>query len=432
MKQGQRLVAVIEKPAAGGRMIARHEGAVILVSGVIPGETVEVEVERVQRGTAWGRPVRVLEASPDRQAPPVDAACGGNVFAHVAYPRQLTLKRDIVRDAFTRIGRLALPDDITTHPSPSDGYRMRARLHARRGRLGFFREGTHELCSAGSAGQLLPDTVAAVGRLEAAIASVPAANVTEVEVTESLDGGRRAAHLELGPGGTAARIAGLPAVDGWHGISWSPAGGEGALALHGEPVIADEVACVHEGREATVTLRRHAKAFFQANRFLLPSLVSTVAARVGAGPVIDLYAGVGLFGVALAALGWREVVAVEGDPWSAADLEENARPWFDAGLAVAHQSVEDFLSDRGVAAAGTTAIVDPPRTGLSRDALAGLLHLAPARVVYVSCDIATLARDARLLVEAGYSLGPVEIFDLFPNTAHVETVVTFERVGTAD
>ena len=424
MKQGQRLTLAIERPVAGGRMIARHDGAVVLVSGAIPGERVEAEIEKVQRGTAWARTLHVLEPSADRRDPDVDVACGGNIFAHITYERQLLLKRDIVRDGFTRIGRMALPDDVPVRPSVVEGYRMRARLHVRHGRIGFFREGTHDLCGLANAGQLLPETVAVIERLEAALTTVPQALVSEVELAENVEGTARVCHLELAPDGNPAGLPALAPIEGLSGLSWSPAGAEGSLALQGDPTVQDVIQCEAAGRRARVTLRRHARAFFQANRFLVAPLVNAVAERVGEGPVLDLYSGVGLFAVALAGLGWPAVMAVEGDPWSAQDLAANAARG-GAALSVFHQSVEAFLQDREPAAEDTSVIVDPPRTGLSRDALAGLLALRASRLVYVSCDVATLARDARWIVEAGYRLGPVEIFDMFPNTAHVETVATF-------
>jgi len=132
-----------------------------------------------------------------------------------------------------------------------------------------------------------------------------------------------------------------------------------------------------------------------------------------------------LFGLALAAAGADRVTLVEGDPVSGADLQNNAEPFQDR-VRVERTSVEEFLARRRSAPA-ETVIVDPPRTGLSRDAVAGILALKPARLVYVSCDVATLARDTRALLDSGYELGPVTALDLFPNTAHVETVTVFTR-----
>jgi len=150
-----------------------------------------------------------------------------------------------------------------------------------------------------------------------------------------------------------------------------------------------------------------------------------VSSLVPEGAVVDLYAGVGLFGLSLAAAGKADVTLVEGDPISGDDLEENARPY--AGhTRIERSSVEDFLL-RGKPPGDATFIVDPPRTGLSKEAVGSIVSLRPARIVYVSCDVATLARDARVLVDADYSLGEISAVDLFPNTAHVETVAVFQR-----
>jgi 23S rRNA (uracil1939-C5)-methyltransferase len=122
------------------------------------------------------------------------------------------------------------------------------------------------------------------------------------------------------------------------------------------------------------------------------------------------------------------VTAVEGDRHAAADLAANIQSAAASAVAV-HQSVEQFVAPARPAAnvSSGTVIVDPPRTGMSREALDGLLRLRAARVTYVSCDVATLARDARRIVDAGYVIDSVDGFDLFPNTPHVETVVGFTR-----
>jgi 23S rRNA (uracil1939-C5)-methyltransferase len=116
---------------------------------------------------------------------------------------------------------------------------------------------------------------------------------------------------------------------------------------------------------------------------------------------------------------------VEGDPVSGRDLEDNARPFL-ARTRVERSSVEDFLR-RSTAAPGVTFIVDPPRTGMSREAVRCILRAKPARLLYVSCDVATLARDVRALVDHGYGLEQLSAFDLFPNTAHVESVCLLRR-----
>ena len=152
----------IEKPAAGGRMIARHDGQILLVSGAIPGERVSVRVERVEKRLAFASTIEVIEASADRR-PASDPLCGGCVYSHIAYSRQVTLKAGIIADAFTRIGRIPVEQQqLAVTPSPETGYRLRARLHVRRNAAGFYREGTHELCDAGSTNQLSQGAMDAV------------------------------------------------------------------------------------------------------------------------------------------------------------------------------------------------------------------------------------------------------------------------------
>src|SRR5512138_2530976 len=157
----------VEKPAAGGRMLARHNGQVVLVWGAIPGEQVRARIERSGKGVLFAETVEVLAPSPHRRPAVPDWRCGGNVLAHIAYDRQLQIKSEIIRDAFARIGRLPLASPPGVVASPEQGYRMRARLHVRGSRIGFMREGSHEICAVGPTGQLLPATVASIVDMEA-------------------------------------------------------------------------------------------------------------------------------------------------------------------------------------------------------------------------------------------------------------------------
>jgi 23S rRNA (uracil1939-C5)-methyltransferase len=417
MTPGDTLTLSIEKPAAGGRMIARHAGAVVLVSSAIPGEVVEARVERVQRGTVWAATVRVVESSADR-AGSDDGSCGGCVYAHIRYARQLVLKRDIIVDACARLGRLSVElPDVT--PSAPSGYRMRARLHLREGRVGFFREGTHDVCAAGPTGQLLPETTEAIERLAARLPRASIA-VAEIELAENREATERAIHLELPAGADPSRLGPVVQAAGLTGVSCA-SGGARTLELWGSPRVTDTLKA-----GASFALTRHARAFFQGNRHLIEPLMQHVVERVGRGPVVDLYAGVGLFSVAIAASGGGPVVAVEGDRVAADDLKRNAGP-YRASVECRHQSVEEYLQRAAGPGRAGCVVVDPPRTGLSRQSLAGALAYRADRLVYVSCDVATLARDARAIVDAGYGIEDVRAFDLFPNTAHAETVMCFER-----
>ena len=422
MTPGDRLSLTIEKPAAGGWMIARSGGHVILVSGAIPGERATIEIDRVGKGVGYGRAVLVEEPSADRRQPFVDPACGGCLYAHIDYPRQLAIKSQVVADGLARIGHVDWPSAIAVAASPAEGYRMRSRLHIRGSKIGFFREGTHELCAARATRQLLPETCDVLDQLEQRLQSQPDIG-GELEVSENVTASERVLHLDGGRPVAASRWGDLTAGLNVTGVSLTAQSERGAHAMvvAGDPHVTDVIAL--GGHD--VRLRRHVQAFFQGNRFLLGGLVSHVLSYIDTGSdVVDLYAGAGLFAVPAAIVRGARVTAVEGDRFAAADLSSNAQG-AGGGVKTIHQSVEAFTAHRHTGP--SVLIVDPPRTGMSREALAGAIRLKARQVVYVSCDVATLARDARRFVDAGYEIEAIAAFDLFPNTPHVETVVVFQR-----
>ena len=418
---GQLLTLAIEKPVAGGHMLARVEGQIVLVSGAIPGEQVTARVERVGRGVAYAATVAVEEPSPDRQQPEGDPRCGGCLYAHVTYPRQLALKAEVIADAFARIGRITLPNAPAVAPSSSQGYRMRARLHVRGSSApSFFREGSHAPCDARQTRQLLPSTFDALQRLLRVIGPLPETAVCEMEVSENVDVSERVVHLE----GRLPRRPALEAgVSGLSGVTARTGPDRPIELISGSPFVTDALPIL--GHQ--VPLRRHVLSFFQGNRYLLSPLVEYVGLQIEPGStMIDLYAGVGLFSLSAAIARDARVIAVEGDRVAATDLDYNARQ---AGQAIetVHQPVEVFTARPH--AAPDTLIVDPPRTGMSKEAMEGAIALRAGRIIYVSCDVATLARDSRRLLDAGYVLQRVEAFDLFPNTPHVEAVGSFAEMS---
>ena len=154
-------------------------------------------------------------------------------------------------------------------------------------------------------------------------------------------------------------------------------------------------------RAHAVTLRRHVLTFFQGNRYLINDLVAHVVGLLDEGStVVDLYAGAGLFAVSAALARGARVTAVEGDRLGALDLEANAVS-ANSGVVAVHQPVENFT--RTAQPRPDTLILDPPRTGVSREALDGIAGLGARTIIYVSCDVATLARDSRRLIDAGTS-----------------------------
>jgi len=435
VQPGSELIVEIEKPATGGRMLARHEGQVMLVRGTIPGERVRVCIERVRPGVLFAETLEVLTPSVDRRETGVDWRCGGNVFAHIGYERQTKLKAEIIRETFGRIGHVWLSTLPVVMISPERGYRMRARLHARDRRLGFLREGTHQLCDARTTSQFLPGTLSWISESEKIMAQGNLGGLVGVEVAENVNGDQRVCHLHLAEGIDATPFSRLADGGLLTGLSAERADREGVEQLMGVPHVSDVLTTQGVGVELTVQLRHDVRAFFQGNRFLLEPLVRHVVGLVQPGPVLDLYAGVGLFGLALAASGRDVVTLVEGDPVSGDDLASNAAP-FGARVRVDKRSVERYLLEADVSASGdtpgttpavhaSTVIVDPPRTGMSKAALQRLVRARPVHIVYVSCDIATLSRDTRTLLDSGYALDGVTGVDLFPNTAQVETVTSF-------
>lgn len=403
-------------------MIARHDGEVVLVAGAIPGERVRAAITRGEKRVAFAETIDVLERSADRREAGGDPACGGCLYAFIEYARQLQLKAEIIRDAFTRIGRIPIEQTIEVAGSPERAYRMRARFHVRDGKPGFYREGTHDVCDPRATGQVSDESIESV---EAAVASLAAQGipVASVELAENIDGDQRALHIDLR--GADVSTDALERVVAAAGLTGCTARGT-STRFHsaGDPIVSDPLAVLTQGRASDGVLRRHPEAFFQANRFLIDALVAAVLDAVSGRSVVDLYAGVGLFAVAVAATTDESITAVEGDSVSSRDLFRNASPY--SRLKVIRSSVEAFLS-RGGREAADTVIVDPPRTGMSRETCDAIPTAGAARVVYVSCDPPTMARDARRLLDAGYRLEGVRGFDLFPNTPLVETMGVFAR-----
>jgi 23S rRNA (uracil1939-C5)-methyltransferase len=301
---------------------------------------------------------------------------------------------------------------------------MRARLHVRNGRIGFYREGTHDLCDPAATGQLLPDTLDVLEAVGRALYRERINGVLSLEIAENMPGDERAIHLEIAAPADLSRVPDHVG-SGLTGLTYSGPFARVSAVVAGSPTVTDRVLVVTGDGERSMTLQRDVRAFFQGNRYLLPTLVSRVVSLVEPGPVVDLYAGVGLFGVALAACGRGAIAAIEGDRVSAQDLKANATPYGPAIEAV-HEAVETYLGRHGPVP-DATFVVDPPRTGMSREAVTAIVGCRPRAIVYVSCDPATLARDVRRLLDAGYALDHIEAFDLFPNTAHVEAVVRLRR-----
>jgi 23S rRNA (uracil1939-C5)-methyltransferase len=268
----------VEKPTAGGRMLARHNGQVVLVWGAIPGERVRARVERTGKGVLFAETIEVVAASADRRDAVADWRCGGNVLAHVAYERQLQLKSEIIRDAFTRIGRLPLDAAPSVTGSPEQGYRMRARLHVRGGRIGFVREGSHDVCAVDQTGQVLPRWSRGSPRRRRAYAPTgwPVSPRSRSRRTFPRMNVLCTSNWSPEQIRNASQYSQTEDVTG---VSAQVLDRHGVVTLSGTPMVSDSIGAVR--------LRRDVRAFFQGNRFLLETLVQRVSAHVPDEPVVD-------------------------------------------------------------------------------------------------------------------------------------------------
>lgn len=388
---------------AGGTAIARDEGRVVFVAGALPGERVRVGLTRVRRDHAHGRVLEVLGASPDRTAPPcprVAGGCGGCDWQHVGPAAQPSLKAAVVVDALRRLGGLADPLVTAGPPLPAHGYRTTVRAAVVGGRAGFRRAGTHDVVVAGRCLVAHPLVAEVLEEGEFADAA-------EVTVRAGAATGERLVVVD-------------PVADGVRVPDDVVVVGRDELRRGRRAWIHEEVA----GRRWRIS----ATSFFQGRPDGAGALVEAVLAAAsplpeGAATVVDAYSGVGLLAGALATpraeggSGRRRVVAVERGRSAVADARHNLA---DLDVEVVRAPVE-----RARLPVADLVVADPARSGLGAEGVRALARCAAPRIVLVSCDPASLGRDAALLAEAGYRHDGTVLVDLFPQTHHLEAVSTF-------
>jgi tRNA/tmRNA/rRNA uracil-C5-methylase (TrmA/RlmC/RlmD family) len=386
--------------APGGHCVARHEGRVVFVRHALPGERV-VALVTEDRGGGFCRAdaVRVLAASADRVEPPCPHAgpgrCGGCDWQHASAGAQRALKAAVVREQLARLAGLPdVPVTVEALPGGLLGWRTRVRYAIDpAGRTALRRHRSHELEPVGHC-PLGTDAVSA------ATADRDWPPGAEIEV--------------VGSGPTVVLAA--PSGDDPR----APAGGS---VLAGPPRVREHAA----GRDWELA----ATGFWQVHPAAADALSACVLDYLAPAPgetALDLYAGAGLFaGVLAVAVGPSgHVLALEADPQAAADARANLAA-ADGGAAVEVRTgrVSAGLLG-GVGIVPDVAVLDPPRAGAGPDVLTALLALRPRAVAYVSCDPASLARDLRAAVDAGWRLARLRAFDCFPMTQHVETVALLE------
>jgi 23S rRNA (uracil1939-C5)-methyltransferase len=417
-----------QKLVYGGEALGHAEGRTVLVPRVLPGERLEVETVRAAKGVVHARPVRILEAAPERVSPPCRyfGQCGGCHYQHLDIEHQVRWKSEIVRETLRRIGKIIWDRDITAHQASPWNYRNQAQLKVAANEsgevaLGFFEGESHQLVPIDECLILSPRLNQVLGQLRRPQWVGCFRGCREVELqTDDQDQRVRVTLHGTPEAGDLAQLAGdlLKQVDGVVAVAFH----EGRnTQVFGQP---DFIYRVGEFK-----YQLSAGAFFQSSRYLLPELVNSVTETAPGDLALDLYAGVGLFTLPLARR-FRQVISVESHSAAARDLKTNAASHgFDHVRAVG-QPTSDFLR-RFAQTQPDLVVLDPPRCGAGQSTLKYLIDLQPRRVHYVACHPPTWARDLAYLLSRNYRLEEVEMFDCFPQTYHIECLARLVRQDQA-
>jgi tRNA/tmRNA/rRNA uracil-C5-methylase (TrmA/RlmC/RlmD family) len=392
LKTGDLLQVTIEKVAHGGHFIARHDGAVIFVRHAIPGENCTIQI--TSTGSSFNRAdvVSVETASEFRVDAPCNFAhrngCGGCDFQHISVAHQRSLKSDVITEQFARIAKIDLRIEVE---EVDESIRWRTRAIAttdRNGKLGFYKSRSHSIAP-----------------VKDCIICVEAMNFGEV-AGRDLKGDVR---VEISASNSGERS-----------IALAPTRGEEKARLTEGPAI------LHENVLGK-TLEVSQESFWQSHKRapeILTQVVLDFATLKTGDHVLDLYGGVGLFSAAIVDVvgSTGHVDLIEGSKVATADAARNFYSY--SNIKIATGDVVKLLPR---ITAADVVVLDPPRDGAGKEAVAHIARLAPRAIVYVACDPAALARDTAYLADHSYSLVKVRAFDLFPMTHHIECVALYER-----
>ena len=382
-----------EKLVAGGDALAHlADGRVVFVQGALPGETVVVDVHTSKRDFARGVATSILEPSPSRVVAPcprLAAGCGGCSWQHAQPDAQLQWKTEIVTEALQRIAKVPNPDVRAGGAVEPWYYRTTLRLAvADDGTVGLRAAASHRVVA-------IDDCLVAHPALVELLAGLRVRGAEEISLRVSVATGEITALADA----AGAQALGLPAD----------------VRVGADAVVHEDV--------AGVRLQVSAASFFQSGPHAAGLLVAHVREACGdllarGGPLLDAYGGVGLFSATLALPAGMTAIVVESSESACRDAAIN----LGASAEVACSRVEDWIPQPV-----RLVIADPARAGLGRDGVAVLAATDAERIVLVSCDAASLARDTQLLAEAGYQHAESTVLDLFPHTPHVEVVTRFDR-----
>lgn len=419
----------IEKMIYGGDGLARSPaGKTVFVPFVLPGEEVTVEITEEKTGFIRANLKELLQTSEKRIAPlcPYFGNCGGCHYQHSNYEYQLEVKAAILRETFQRTGKFTWDNEILIHSSEPWNYRNRTRMKVSTQAdfvLGYYRAASNELLAVESCPISSPLINRAIQRIwELGREHRVPDGITEIEFFA--DHEDLALLLEIyavrPTSGVQQFFLDLrERVPELRGLSLFSLAGTNAS---GSPQLAETVG---EGllnyRAGEWTFRVSAGSFFQTNRFLVDDLVRTVVKDVSGRMALDLYSGVGLFANHLSKR-FHQVFAVESNQAALDDLKANAQKNVNLAAATTEQFLQKSLNLNP-----DLVVADPPRAGIGERATKLLAALRVPRIIYLSCDPTTLARDLRLLLDFGYRIEEVHLIDLFPQTFHIESLVRLAR-----
>ncbi len=399
-------------------------GKTVFVPFVLEGEQVHAAIVEEKRGFARARLESVVQPSPLRSQPACCyfQHCGGCHYQHTGYENQLAIKAEILRETLRRTAKVELPCELQVHASPPWNYRNRTRLKVQTVSafaLGYYKFRSHELQPIERCPISSPLINQAIAALWSKGAGTLPESLREIELFANANDDALLLELYLAYGTSATQaqdacdsMAGL--VPQLRGVTAFEQARAGQLSDPNRLAGAADNSLQYE--TGSLKYRVSAGSFFQANRFLLNDLISAVTGNASGKLALDLYAGVGLFSSALAP-SFAQVTAVEASQTAHSDLRHNAPPEVKAVRATTDQ----FLA-RASGLNPDLVVADPPRGGLGENVVRSLSRLGAKRITYVSCDSSTLARDLRMLASLGYRIVGAHLFDLFPQTFHIESV----------
>ena len=439
---------VVTDYTAEGQGIAHIEGCAVFIPNAIAGEKLRVRIEVAKKNWAAGKIVEIIEKSPHRvnRECPVAKLCGGCDFWHMDYEEETRLKADRVRQCLNRIGGESLEEVPILAAPTCYGYRNKAQypVSSKKGKAyaGFFRAGTHEVVENDRC-RILPEETDSVKN--AVMDYVNQYRVTTYDETAHKGLLR---HIYVRRGVVSGQVLVCLVVNGNRipkpeelikRLRKIPGFTTLVLSVNtkkGNAVLGDEFITLYgegyiEDTLCGLSFRLSPRSFYQVNHHQAQRLYEAAISQAEItrnDTVLDLYCGVGTITLAMASAAGK-VIGVEVIPQAVEDAKDNAKR---NGI----ENAEFFCGDAGAAALELEAkgikadvvVVDPPRKGLNADTIEALSRFAPRRIVYVSCDPATLARDVALLKERGYVLKNAMAADLFPRCAHVESVCTLVKV----